>query len=477
MQKTQVELVFVPSPGVGHLFSALEIAKLLVDRDPNLSITVLIIKFPKFESTSIDSSTSRPLDRIQFIDLPTPPTPDVESKTPMANYINSQKPHVKEAVTARLARPESPQLAGFVLDMFCASMIDVADELHVPSYIFFTSGASFLGLLFHLRHLNDELGKPIPELDKDSDIKLSVPSFQNPVPVRVLPGSLLNKEMFDFWCDIPAKYSRAKGIMVNTVSELESKAINYLSNISPPLYPVGPILNLKGKNNDEDKKSNIMKWLDGQPDSSVVFLCFGSMGSFGVDQVKEIAYALEKSGHRFLWSLRNPTSKPNSKERFVPPSDYDDFTDVLPEGFLDRTVEIGKVIGWAPQVEILAHSAIGGFVSHCGWNSILESIWFGVPIATWPLYAEQQLNAFQLLKELECAVEIKMDYRKDFANPDLTKIVSADEIEKGIVGLMEHGEVRKRVKEMSVKNRIAFMQDGSSFSSLDRFLSDVRNSM
>ena len=73
-------------------------------------------------------------------------------------------------------------------------------------------------------------------------------------------------------------------------------------------------------------------------------------------------------------------------------TDYANLEEVLPEGFLDRTMSIGKVIGWAQQVAVLTHSAIGGFVSHCGWNSILESIWYGVPVATWPLYAEQQLN-------------------------------------------------------------------------------------
>ena len=70
-------------------------------------------------------------------------------------------------------------------------------------------------------------------------------------------------------------------------------------------------------------------------------------------------------------------------------SDYENIEQVLLEGFLHRTARIGKVIGWAAQIEVLAYSAIGGFVSHCGRNSLLESIWYGVLVATWPIYAEQ----------------------------------------------------------------------------------------
>ncbi|RVX02550.1 UDP-glycosyltransferase 71A15 [Vitis vinifera] len=120
----------------------------------------------------------------------------------------------------------------------------------------------------------------------------------------------------------------------------------------------------------------------------------GLRGSFGADQIKEIAYGLERSGHRFLWSLRQ--APPNGKMAF--PRDFENIEEVLPEGFLPRTAGIGKMIGWAPQVAVLAHSAVGGFVSHCGWNSLLESIWNGVPVATWPMYAEQQINAFQMVK-------------------------------------------------------------------------------
>ncbi|XP_071905974.1 anthocyanidin 3-O-glucosyltransferase 6-like [Coffea arabica] len=114
------------------------------------------------------------------------------------------------------------------------------------------------------------------------------------------------------------------------------------------------------------------------------------------DQVKEIAYALEHTEYQFLWSLRTPPPK----GKFEYPGEYENLEEVLPEGFLQRAAGVGKVIGWAPQAAVLSHPAVGGFVSHYGWNSTLESVWYGVPMATWPLYAKQQVNAFLMLKEL-----------------------------------------------------------------------------
>ncbi|PRQ52246.1 UDP-glucose flavonoid 3-O-glucosyltransferase 6 [Rosa chinensis] len=138
------------------------------------------------------------------------------------------------------------------------------------------------------------------------------------------------------------------------------------------------------------------------------------------------------------------------------------------EGLLDRTIEIGKVIGWAPQVAILAHSAVGEFVSHCGWYSILESIWDGVPIATWPFYAEQQVNAFELVKELKLAIEIDIGYRKDCG-----VIVSRQDIGKGIKEVME--QESKRMKEMSQMSKKTLEDDGSSYSSLGRFIDQIQS--
>lgn len=467
INRKRAELVFIPSPAIGHLISTVELAKLLIDRDEKLSITVLIMRLPHDSTvtTYIESlSSPSPSGSIRFVHLPVLNFDSENNIFPL--FIEKQKPQVKDAVnktTLSESGPDSPQLAGFVIDMFCTCMIDVANEFKVPTYVFFTSGAATLGVLFHLQIQHEEHYLDVTEL-KNSETELVIPCFVNPVPAaKVLPSSLFETRFLS----LGKKLREAKGIMINTFMELECHAVGSLfgASTTPKVYPVGPILNHTYGHGYGD----IMKWLDDQPPSSVVFLCFGSRGSFGVDQVKEIAYGLEQSGHRFLWSLRQPATV----DKYSIPTDYTNFEEVLPQGFLDRTAGIGKVIGWAPQVAVLDHHAIGGFVSHCGWNSTLESLWYGVPIAAWPLYAEQQLNAFQLVVEFGLAVEIKMDYRKDES-----PIVSAEVIEGGIRQVMEcDSNLRKRVKEMKEKSRKALMDGGSSYAWLGCFINDVMDGM
>ncbi|WKA00096.1 hypothetical protein VitviT2T_018486 [Vitis vinifera] len=464
----QTELVFIPFPIIGHLAPALEIAKLLTQRDPRFSVTIFIIKLPFGSIDGMDADS----DSVRFVTLP---RVEVSSGTTpsglfLSEFVKAHIPLVRDAVH-ELTRSNPIRLAGFVVDMFCTHMIDVADEFGVPSYLFFTSSAAFLGFLLHLQFLHDYEGLDINEF-KDSDAELEVPSFANSVPGKAFPSLLTDKEsggteMFLFQT---RRFRQVKGILVNTFIELESHAIQSLScSTVPVVYPVGPILNTRmGSDGGQQDASPIMNWLDDQPPSSVVFLCFGSMGSFGADQIKEIAHALEHSGHRFLWSLRQPP--PEGK---MIPSDYENIEQVLPEGFLHRTAKIGKVIGWAPQIAVLAHSAVGGFVSHCGWNSLLESIWYGVPVATWPIYGEQQINAFQMVKDLGLAVEIKIDYNKD-----RDYIVSAHEIENGLRNLMNtNSEVRRKKKEMQKISRRVMIDGGSSHFSLGHFIEDMMANM
>ncbi|XP_021758354.1 anthocyanidin 3-O-glucosyltransferase 2-like [Chenopodium quinoa] len=477
-----MELVFVPTPGMGHLLSAVELAKRILDRDHRISILILIFNIPMtshmlnsfIESQSRDNHYPT---RLTFCSLPPLSNPpDSTSPNFFITLISLHKPLVQTAVEDKV---KAGSLAGFVLDMFCTTMIEVADHFMVPSYIFFASGASMLNIVFHFLMLEDDQGIDVAAKLDDPDIEFDAPGFVNRVPGKVVPEGIVSKEIGSFrFLDQSREFKKSKGIIVNTFTELETFGLQPLfDQVSKhgmlEIYPVGPILELdtkdRGGHRGDDGES-IIRWLDDQPLSSVVFLCFGSMGCFDEDQVMEIANGLEKSGHRFLWSLR----KPPPKDKLEMPSEHDTFENVLPEGFLDRVAERGKIIGWAPQVSILGHKAVGGFVSHCGWNSTLESLWFGVPMATWPMYAEQQLNAFELVKELGLAVEIRIDYRSDWKTRKGNYTVTAEEIENGVKKLMSlDEETKNKVREMSDKSRSALEDGGSSHKRLGQFIEDV----
>ncbi|KAL9335969.1 hypothetical protein Peur_070457 [Populus x canadensis] len=483
----KAEVVLIPLPAMGHIVAVVEIAKLLVQRDDRVYTTVLVMHPTLDPSTtkykeSLAASTLP--DRMRVINLPR--VESITSATKGRNWltylIEGQKPHVKEYVsrirTQFEMNPDSPRLAGFVFDTFATGLKDVSNEFGIPWYVFSAAGAAFIGSMLHLTALHDEQGGDLTEFTNSED-ELEIPSLANPIPAKLVPSTVFEKYSLTTFLVHARLLTEARGILINTFLELESYAVSSLSDgKSPPVYPVGPIVKHLGDGPDllSDESNNsrdIMEWLDDQPPSSVIFLCFGSWGSFKENQVKEIAFALERSGHRFLWSLR----KPSQNGKMHSPSEYENFQSILPQGFLDRTAKIGKLIGWAPQVEILSHSAVGGFASHCGWNSILESLRFGVPIATWPLYAEQQFNAFQMVIEFGLAFEIKMDYRKDFYG-DTEIIVSSDDILKAIKNVMEQdSEIRKKVKEMSRISEKTLVAGGSSFSSLGLLIEDMMENM
>ncbi|KAI3518834.1 hypothetical protein L1887_07667 [Cichorium endivia] len=470
----RAEVAIIATPTMGNLVPAVEFATHLINHHPGrISVTILIISMPHWPLLDdyIRSHTST--DHIRFIQLPPvdPPPPDQYNSGIefISIHIQNHKPMVKQTLQNLLTPvtdlgPDPVPLAGLFVDMFCTSMIDVANDLDIPCYLFFASPAAYLGFVLHLTTL--------PATDSiESAAELTVPSYAKPVPSNALPVFCINKNEFGYstFVQHAVRYNETKGIVVNTFQELEPYALDSLSSSYmnlPPIYSVGPIIDHVGPVKWHSNRSRLEKtigWLDRQPSSSVVFLCFGSMGSLTPAQVKEIAMGLERAGHRFLWALREP-----AKLNIELPNDYECLdNNLFPDGFIDRTTEIGLVCGWVPQVSVLAHKAIGGFVSHCGWNSILESIFYGVPTATWPLYGEQQLNAFEMARELGLSVEIRLDSRDKGGD-----LVLAKEVERGVKELMDggDGELRKKVKEMSEKSKKALMENGSSFRALEDFI-------
>ncbi|KAL7259371.1 hypothetical protein ACSBR1_005296 [Camellia fascicularis] len=481
--ESKTEIVFIPTPAMGHIVSMVDFAKRLHDQHRHFSITILLIK-PLFDPSynlyveSLAASDTQ----FRYIHLPPPPPPPPSEHQVLTSldkffydFLESYKSQVRDAIVDHVlsSSPATARLAGLVVDCICTTMIDVADEFAAPTYIFFTSSAAFLGLMLHLPIRHALIGTEFTISDQDSVTHF--PSYGNPVPTSVIPSALFNKQGgYSTSLNHARRFRNTKGIIVNTFEELESCAMKSLlvSPESPLVYAVGPLLDLSGDARSGSDRDKILKWLDEQPPSSVVFLCFGSLGCFDPPQLEEIAAALEKSGHRFLWSIRR---SPPKGEFGLPTDCGGDYDGLLPEGFLKRTENRGMVCGWAPQTAVLGHAAVGGFVSHCGWNSILESLWFGVPMVTWPMYAEQQINAFEMVVELDLAVELRLDYKCEFGGiGGKGELVAAEEIERAVRGVMD-GEnlVRERVREMRDKSRKAVMEGGSSFDSLRRLVEDM----
>jgi hypothetical protein len=198
-------------------------------------------------------------------------------------------------------------------------------------------------------------------------------------------------------------------------------------------------------------------WLDGQPKWSVVFLCFGSLGTLSTAQLKEMARGLERSGHRFLWEMRRPRGDQGPSSSPEP-----DLEALLSDGFSERTKGRGLVMkNWAPQPEVIRHEAVGAFVTHCGWNSALEAIMSGVPMVCWPLYAEQRLNKVHIVDEMKFGVAVE-GYDEE--------LVKADEVEAKVRLVMESEQGVKPRERMAAD---AIVDSGSSDVALGEFFSDL----
>jgi len=257
------------------------------------------------------------------------------------------------------------------------------------------------------------------------------------------------------------RYREAEGIIENSFAELEPGAWSELQKEQPgrpPVYAVGPLVRME----PGPVESECLRWLDEQPPGSVLFVSFGSGGTLTSAQINELAHGLEASEQRFLWVLKSPNDDVANASYFNAESAADPFY-FLPEGFVERTKGRGFLVpSWAPQPQVLAHQSTAGFLSHCGWNSILESVVNGVPFIAWPLFAEQKMNAFMLTRDIKVALRPKVSDNG---------LVERQEISSVVKSLMEGEEgkkLRHRMKDLKDAAAMALAENGSSTNNISR---------
>ncbi|XP_027335586.1 hydroquinone glucosyltransferase-like [Abrus precatorius] len=462
MEKPHIAVV--PSAGFTHLVPILEFSKRLLHLYPEFHVTCII---PSVGSPPISSKTylqSLP-SSISSIFLPSVTLDHVPDPSLLAIQIelsvNLSLPYIREELKSLCSRTK---VVALVVDVFANGALDFAKELNLLSYIYLPQSAMLLSGYFYSPKLHEILSSE----SRDPQDPIQIPGCV-PVPWRDLPPPFRHQSSIGYkrFLERAKRLHVPDGIFVNTFHELESGAIRVLQEQvkgKPMVYPVGPII--QNGSVSHENGLECLTWLDKQEPKSVLYVSFGSGGTLSQDQFNELAFGLELSGKKFLWVVRAPSS--------VTCSTYfdaaiEDSLGFLPEGFLERTKMHGLVVpSWAPQIEVLGHSSTGGFLSHCGWNSVLESVVQGVPVIAWPLFAEQGLNAAMLTDGLKVALRPKVNDSGLAEREEIAKVVR--ELMEGKEGM----EIRRRMDHLKNAAAIAIKEDGSSTKNLSVVAANFR---
>ncbi|XP_071717113.1 hydroquinone glucosyltransferase-like [Rutidosis leptorrhynchoides] len=458
-------IAIVPSPGMGHLIPLVEFAKKL-NNQHNIHATFII---PNDGPLSISQKVfldSLPnglnyllLPPVNFDDLPQDTQMETRISLMVTRSLNSLREVFKSLVVEK-------NMVALFIDLFGTDAFDVAIEFGVSPYVFFPSTAMALSLFLHLPKLDQMVSCEYKELSEPVQIPGCIPirgqDLLDPVQDR-------KNDAYKWVLHNVKRYSMAKGIAVNSFKELEGGALKALLEDEPgkpKVYPVGPLVQT-GFSCDVDG-IECLKWLDGKPSGSVLYISFGSGGTLSYDQLNELAMGLELSEQRFIWVVRSPNDQPNAT--YFDSHGQKDPLDFLPEGFLERTKGYGFVIpSWAPQAQILSHSSTGGFLTHCGWNSILESVVHGVPVIAWPLYAEQKMNAVSLTEGIKIAIRPVVGENGIVGRLEIARVV------KSLLEGEEGKAIRSRVRDLKDAAANVLSKDGSSTKALDQLALKLKN--
>uniref|UniRef100_A0A7N0VCC7 Glycosyltransferase n=1 Tax=Kalanchoe fedtschenkoi TaxID=63787 RepID=A0A7N0VCC7_KALFE len=449
-------IAMFPGPGIGHLTPFLELAKRLVLAH-GLQVSFIVIDTLDPSSPQHKLLTSLPSD-LTVIRLP-PADPSAILIPDVTLLITRISLIVKDSI--RFLKPalaKLPPVHAFITDVFGTEVFETCSELRIPVYSYVTASAWTLALCLYL-----------PKLDPDLDGEFFYEPVRIPDCTPIRPDDMIdqikNRKMTDYdWFLLHGTRMRsAEGVLVNSWEGLEGGTLAALGRLVdggvsvPPVHAIGPVVR-DGEELVEQEGIELIKWLDDQPVCSVLLVSFGSGGTLSRSQMTELAHGLEMSQQRFVWVVREPTDDTVSGSYFnagengaKPNSDY------LPDGFLDRVRCLGRVVrNWAPQMAVLRHRSTGAFLSHCGWNSCLESTLTGVPIIAWPLFAEQKMNATLLSEEIKVVIRPAVEPGKG--------IMSREEVERVVRAVMEGDEgkaLKTRAEEVKMSALKAVDHDGT----------------
>ncbi|KAK4481120.1 hypothetical protein RD792_011994 [Penstemon davidsonii] len=464
-----LNFVLIPLMAPGHTIPMIDMAKLFAKRGVNITIILTPLDATRFRPVierAVGSGLPIQLLQVKFPSEEAGLPPGCESADSllsfdlMPNFFNAvtmlQKP--MEEILKKL----NPTPSCIICAKHLVWTVDTCKTFQIPRIVF--DGMSCFTQLvtnkIYVSKIHERVAPEKPFIVPDLPDEIEFTKIQ--LPGSFNPGAL---NIAGFREQVRKTESQAYGMVVNSFEEVEQRYVDELRKVKK-VWCIGPLslwsnesldIAQRGNNQDSINSDQFLNWLDSKKQGSVIYACLGSLSRLSTAQFIELALGLEESSHPFVLVVK--TSGGNSEEigKWI-----------LEEGFEERTKERGLLIrGWAPQVLILSHSAVGGFLTHCGWNSTLEGICSGLPMITWPMFSEQFLNEKLVVQILGTGVGVgarAVVHLGEEQKPEMK--VMRNGITKAIQRVMDEGkegcERRKMAKELGEKARRSVEVGGSS---------------
>ncbi|CAJ1947025.1 unnamed protein product [Sphenostylis stenocarpa] len=357
----------------------------------------------------------------------------------------------------KLGGSEDDHVDCVVYDSSLPWALDVAKRFGVVGAAYFTQNMTVSNIYYHVH-----LGKlQVPLTDHEISLP-AMPKLQH----KDMPSFFFtyeqNQFMFDLVLNQFSNIDKADWIMCNIFYELEKEIVDWIKKIWPKFRTIGPnIPSFFLDKSDEDdqeyqitqfKSEDCMEWLDNKPKGSVVYVSFGSMFNLSEEQLQELASCLKEcSSYNFLWVVK-------ASEEIRLPKDF------------ERKTEKVLVVTWCSQLKVLAHEAIGCFVTHSGWNSTLETLCLGVPTITIPYYSDQFTNAKLMTDVWKIGIRVPIDKNKIVRRQTLTDCI------KEIMESEKGKEMKSNATQWKTLAAKATAEGGSSHENILEFVSSLLHS-
>ncbi|KAE8707858.1 UDP-glycosyltransferase 73C1 [Hibiscus syriacus] len=472
----QLHFVVFPFMAQGHMTPMIDIARLLAKRGVVITIVTTPRNADRFRvilDRAVESGLSIRLVEFSFPCAEFGLPEGCESFDMLPSFSLAlnffQAANTLEKPVQKLFHELTPPPSCIVSDALFTYTHGLANQFRVPRIVFHGVCCFLLHCLHCLRVSNvlDRVNSEteyfvLPNIpDKVEFTKLQLPQF-------------MYENLKEFSEERKKVDQDAYGVIVNTFEEMEPAYVNeFKKTRGDKVWCIGPVSLCnkdvidkahRGNKGSVDEQQRLLRWLDSQETCSVIYACLGSLSNVIPSQSIELGLGLEASNKPFIWVIRGSDAS-NEVERWISVN-----------GFEERTKGRGLVVrGWAPQVLILSHPAIGGFLTHCGWNSTIEGISAGVPLITWPLFADQFANEKLAVQILGIGVRVGVEEPMRWAEEEkIGVLVKKEDVKEAIEKLMDEDERRKRAKKLGEMAKKAVKIGGSSHLNITRLIQDIR---